>query len=488
MAFGINIPLWDFQVEDLEKATKVSNFLNGNDMGTGKTRWAVALDLVRRQQSPDRTKTLVICNMTAFVSPWIQTFNEFAPHLRVMSLDTDGAYNRNKSWKQFTEGNYDVLVLHWHALNSLPIGSIDWLHIIADEVHKICSRKNKWTRNLKRIKSVYRTGLSGTLSKGPADTFWSPLNWIMPKTFSDYWRYRREYTEQTSLMIRNPETGKVEESGYKIVSGPRNEEKLRSIIAPNYCCHKKKTACCPHHPNGVRADMPDKLYDEILVTQPPVVMKAYHEMRRDRIAWVEDVMQRNIPITAANAAVKMMRLIQFADSYATVDPETNKVRMTEPSAKLDALMDKLSESDDQIVVWSNFKQVVKMVEARLDKAEIPYSELTGDIKGEDREAEKQRFIKGASRVLVGTIATGAESIDGLQMVCDTAVFIDRSYSVLDNNQAEDRLWRSGQENNVHIIDIRARGTLDAGRYQQMEKQWAWIHKLLIGEIVLNPEK
>jgi SNF2 family DNA or RNA helicase len=231
------------------------------------------------------------------------------------------------------------------------------------------------------------------------------------------------------------------------------------------------------------ADMPDKLYDEIVVHQPDKVMQAFHGMRKDRIAWVEDQMQRGVPITAANAAVKMMRLIQFAVTYATIDPDTGRVLMTDPSAKLDALMEKLSESDEQILIWSNFKQVVKLAEARMQKAGITYSELTGDIKGQARQAELRKFIDGASRVMIGTIATGSESIDGLQHVCNTEIFIDRSYSVLQNQQAEDRLWRAGQDNHVYVIDIIAEGTLDRGRHQHLEMQWEWIHELLTGSIV-----
>jgi SNF2 family DNA or RNA helicase len=471
------IPLWAFQKEDLIKAAEVRVFLNGNDMGAGKTRWAVALDQVRRTQSR-RTKTLVICNQTAFESPWKTTFEEFT-NLRVMNLDTENAWARNKSWKEWKKGNHDVLIIHWHGLLLLPLKDEEWLHIIGDEIHKICSRKNKWTRALKQIKTDFKTGLSGTLSKGPADSFWSPLNWILPREFSDFWKYRSNYSELEEVWVKG-EDGKAKKAGYTKVAGPKNEKQLRAIIQPYYCRHMKKERCCPHHPLGVRPDMPDKLYDELYVTQPKIVMDAYEGMRLNRIAWVEDQMKNNVPITAANAAVKMMRLIQFAISYCAVDPETGLVTMVEPSAKLDAMQEKLSESEDQIVVWTNFKAVVRMAEARLDKARIPYSELTGKVKGKDRTREIQKFIRGDSRILIGTIATGAESIDGLQHVCDTAIYLDRSWSVLANQQSEDRLWREGQKNSVHIIDIMAHGTVDAGRQQKLEMQWEWIHRLLTG--------
>jgi SNF2 family DNA or RNA helicase len=451
-------------------------------MGAGKTRWAVALDQIRRTQDQSSTKTLVICNQSAFNTPWYRTFKEFTD-LRVMELNIENAWERNNSWKEFLKGNHDVLIVHWHALLLLPLEEVQWLHIIADEVHKICSRKNKWTKKLKSLKPVFKLGLSGTLSKGPADSIWSPLNWILPKKYSDYWRFRSHYTEQDEIYVKDPKGGAPKKAGYKKMVGPANTSQLRAEIRPYYCRHMKKRACCPEHPNGIMADMPDKLYDEIVVHQPDKVMQAFHGMRKDRIAWVEDQMQRGVPITAANAAVKMMRLIQFAVTYATIDPDTGRVLMTDPSAKLDALMEKLSESDEQILIWSNFKQVVKLAEARMQKAGITYSELTGDIKGQARQAELRKFIDGASRVMIGTIATGSESIDGLQHVCNTEIFIDRSYSVLQNQQAEDRLWRAGQDNHVYVIDIIAEGTLDRGRHQHLEMQWEWIHELLTGSIV-----
>jgi SNF2 family DNA or RNA helicase len=60
----------------------------------------------------------------------------------------------------------------------------------------------------------------------------------------------------------------------------------------------------------------------------------------------------------------------------------------------------------------------------------------------------------------------------------TVVFMDRAWSPVDNVQAEDRLWREGQENAVQVIDIMARNTVDLGRRQRLEQKWEWLKALL----------
>jgi SWI/SNF-related matrix-associated actin-dependent regulator 1 of chromatin subfamily A len=84
----------------------------------------------------------------------------------------------------------------------------------------------------------------------------------------------------------------------------------------------------------------------------------------------------------------------------------------------------------------------------------------------------------ATRVMVSTIKAGGVGVDGLQKVCNNAIFLDRDWSPSINFQAEDRLHRGGQVKHPLIIDIMARNTVDAGRKQKIELKWSWIRAML----------
>jgi SWI/SNF-related matrix-associated actin-dependent regulator 1 of chromatin subfamily A len=172
----------------------------------------------------------------------------------------------------------------------------------------------------------------------------------------------------------------------------------------------------------------------------------------------------------------MMRLQQFAVAYAQVQNE--EVRLTEPSSKLDALMQILEDNPNEpIVVFSQFAQLIYLLHERLKGAKIEHGIYTGRNRT-TRESDKRKFTSGSANVLIGTIGAGGVGVDGLQDVSSTVIFLDRDWSPAINNQAEDRLWRDGQRNAVQVIDIMARNTIDLGRAQRLEMKWDWIRRLL----------
>jgi len=173
----------------------------------------------------------------------------------------------------------------------------------------------------------------------------------------------------------------------------------------------------------------------------------------------------------------MTRLQQFAVANADVDAVTGKVRLTDPSSKLDALMEIINDNPDkQFVVFSQFKQLVKLACARLEAAKVPCVEFSGDTPASVRNTIEEDFEAGTYRVFVGVIAAGGV---GLPLTsASTVIFLDRSWSSIDNAQAEDRLHRDGQKDAVQVIDIIARNTIDLGRHQNLRRNWSWIKQLL----------
>jgi SNF2 family DNA or RNA helicase len=151
--------------------------------------------------------------------------------------------------------------------------------------------------------------------------------------------------------------------------------------------------------------------------------------------------------------------------------------MTDPSAKLDTLMELLEDREnDQIVVFSHFKSTIKLLAERLEKRNIAYGLLTGDVDAATRTQNVQDFQAGRTRIFAGTIAAGGVGIT--LTASSTVVFIDRAWSPSINSQAEDRTHRIGQAEAVEIIDLMARNTVDLGKAQQLVTKMKWLRMLL----------
>jgi SNF2 family DNA or RNA helicase len=198
-------------------------------------------------------------------------------------------------------------------------------------------------------------------------------------------------------------------------------------------------------------------------------------MRRDLVAWLGA--DEDAPLAATSTVAKLQRLQQFAVAHAEIDPG-GSVRLSEPSSKLDALMQVVEDNpDEQFVVFSQFKGAVYLAAARLSNAGIPGVTFTGDDNSDTRRAALDLFIAGEARAFVATIGAGGEGIDGLQRASNV-VFLDRSWSPAANDQAESRLHRIGQKNAVQVIDIIAKNSVDQPKGRKLELKKQWIREVL----------
>lgn len=451
--------LFPFQKAAVEKLEKVAAVLIGDDMGLGKTVEAIALDLKRRADFPDlKLRTLVVCPLS-MVATWTKTYYEWAPHLRILPIN-----NKDRSYfvDELNDDNFDVFVCHWPSLRLMPqLSERSWYHVIADEAHALQNRKSKQSVHLKEIKTFYRTALTGTPAYDKPDDLWSILNWLYPKYWSSYWKYYNEH-----IIFHNF-------NGYKTIVGVANPEKLQKEMEQFYIRRKKEE---------VIWDLPDKYYTTVNVDLHPAQRRAYNSMRDKMMAWIGEHEQE--PVVAPIIIAQLIRLQQFACAFAEFNEEKQKLKLSAPSSKIDAAVEIIESTDAQVVVFSQFSQVIDLLCDRLEKKGISVGKFTGGTSAVDRAKIVSEFQDGKIKVFAGTIAAGGV---GITLTAATVcIFTDRSWSNALNLQAEDRLHRIGQKSAVQIIDIIANDTIDAKRIKVIQQKWEWI-KRLIGDSKSDPK-
>lgn len=445
--------LYPFQAEDVAKLRDRKSVLIANEMGTGKTYEAIALDLLHRDEG--KGPTLVIAPLTV-LPMWEDHYKELAPHLRTIVIDPR---KRGDFLAALKKQSADVFILHWDVLRIIKkeLQGIWFLHIIADEVHRAKNRKAQQTRALKLLKAAYRSGLSGTPVINRPHDLWSILHWLYPREWTSYWRFYESFVDYELIYPQ----------GYHKVLGPKNEKELLRTIRPYYTRRKKK---------DVLQDLPDKYYTKLWVELLPKQRKAYDEMKKDMITWLSTQEETTLPLVAPVVIAQLIRLQQLAAAYVSFDEEYNTI-LSEPSAKLDVLMQILEDNpDEQVVIFTQFKQLVRLACERFTRAGIPFSIITGDIKAKDRRTAVADFQNCKTRVFIGTIGAGGEGIT--LTAASTVIFLDRDWSPARNAQAEDRLHRIGQKEAVQVVDIMAKNSIDIARFKKLEMKKDWIRRIL----------
>jgi SNF2 family DNA or RNA helicase len=500
-----------FQVEGVEYLKDQRSRLVGDDPGLGKTYTGIALDLAAREKLPTlsrKAKTLIICPMSV-IGSWDEHCMKLTD-LDVTIIDDRGqpAAQRARFLKKVLDperGGY--FICHWEALRALvpKMRHIKWVHVIADECHRGKNRKAQQTQALWKIKTMYKTAMSGTPADNKPQDLWGILHWLWPKYYHAYWPFVKTYVEYE----------RDDDAGYYKLGGPNKETlpRLHQEMRPWYIRRRKK---------DVLPDLPDKYYTRMWVSLSPKQRAAYDSMKKTMVTWIEDHregLEKGDPMVTNAAVVQLIRLQQFSDGYMIpeIDPVTGKQKikirwpkgypteekakyladpdrhefdvpqweMTDPSTKLDLLCDMIYDRGEQIVVFSQFKSVINHLAYRLDnpprgKEKISYGLLTGAVKQSDRTKNVQAFQSGEIRVFAGTVAAGGVGIT--LTAASTVVFIDRSWSPSINLQAEDRLHRIGQEEAVEVIDIMGKNTVDLGKHQQLQKKAGWL-AMMLGDTV-----
>ncbi len=409
-----------------------------DEMGTGKTVQTIEL-LEQEELYP----ALIVCPKSAKTG-WRREFAKWAPKRDVVMVNGTATQRR-----KLLEEEHDVYCVTWESLRThsrlAPYGSVrlnedektpkelnrHWAAVVADEAHRGIDPKAKQTRALWAIgaDAEYRAALTGTpIANSPAD-FWSILHFVAPHE----WPSKQKFIDRYCLTMYNAWGGLD-------ITGLRHEhkEEFHSLVKTRHL-RRPKDLVLPW--------LPAKVYETIDVEMSPTQKKAYNSLKKDLIADVE-----NGTVLALDPLSLLTRLTQAACATLSLD-EDGKVVMQNPSSKVDALVELLSDmGDDPLVVFAQSRQLIELAAQRLDKEKIPYSKIVGGQSDLVRESEENAFHEGVSRVIMATLSAGSEALTLTE--ASTVCFMQRSWSMIQNAQAEDRVHRPGQEaSKVLIIDM-----------------------------------
>lgn len=360
-----------------------------------------------------------------------------------------------------------------------------WDFVIVDEFHRMKNKDAKWTVNLKGLRATYRHGMTGTGFINRPDEIWSLLNFLNKRSFTSYWDFRKKYCEED------------DSDGYRTVVGVKQEEKesFRELVR-TVGVRRTLTEVMPHikEPIFVRRDV------ELSVTQK----RMYKELMME----LQTLDSKGVPLMSPNVLALLSRLRQICvatpevvDEYYDEKQERRvvKIKLTEPSSKLDELMDIIDElewdEDDKqpVVVFSNFKGPLELLKVRFNKANekarmqgiaqpYPYIHLAQEDNDQTRyEKWAIQFPRLQHRVFMATLQLGSESIN--LTPAHHVVFLDRSWSPKDNSQGIGRIRRPGQEGQPVVINIEATNTTDQRIEDVNNTKQGWFREIFGSAVI-----
>lgn len=467
--------------------------LLGDPMGTGKTRQLLLA-------IPDDGWPAIVVAPNSVRGAWKKEVEEIELDVEVRVLDGSAA-KRRKDLEGIEDGDRILVVTNWESMRTLsrlapygsirlrkciehggedetvteskcevhrkPLNDIPWRTVIRDEAHRAKDPSSKQTRAswaVQHSDSVrYCWDATGTPVAQNISDLWTIMHGNSPQDFPGKSKFIDRYAI-TSWNIY----GSLDIAGLN----PLHSAELFEFLDPRFR-HIPKEALLPF--------LPAKVREERVCKMNPKQGKAYKQMADTMIAEIADG-----TVVTTNPLAQYTRLIQFSSAFAEINNEGN-VQLSDPSCKVDELVDIAKDlGDEPFAVGMVSRQLLELCEKRLEKEDITFSSIKGGQSMADRDKAIDDFQEGRVRVILLTVQAGGVGITLTR--APYLVMLQRSWSLVDNLQTEDRVHRIGSEQHeqVTIIDVVTEGTIEVGRQlERLQQKGANLSEVLRDADVLK---
>lgn len=298
--------------------------------------------------------------------------------------------------------------------------------VVLDELSSFKSNQAKRWKALKRVRGRIRRiiGLTGTPRPNGVEDLWPEIYLLdqgarLGRTLS---QFRAQY------LVPEKMNGHIVYS-YKPRPGAETAiyEKLSDI-----CMSIKKDDVL---------SLPGQIYEDIVLTFPPALLKQYKLFEKDAVLEVLDGNE----IMAGSAAVLTSKLLQFANGAVyDMDGQAHEVH----SVKLDALEELIEEAGgDPVLVLYAFKHEAERIRQR-----IPCRSL-------DTSDDIDAWNRGEIPVALAHPASIGHGLN-LQHGGHITIWFGLTWSLELYQQANERLNRPGQTNVCRVYHLVMKGTHD----------------------------
>jgi len=399
-------------------------------MGLGKTVQVLAHILGEKQRSRLDAPALVVAP-TSLVGNWQTEAARFAPALKVLVIH--GADRAD---------HYDEITAHDLVITTYPLLPRDrdklvearFALLVLDEAQAIKNAASQAAQVVREIPATRRLAMTGTPLENHLGELWAQFDAVEPGLLGSQRQFARLY--------RTP----IEKHG-----DADRQQRLNRRIGPLLLRRRK---------DDVLTDLPPKT--EIVRTLElegeqralyETLRLAQHERVRQAVA------ERGLAQSGIVVLDALLKLRQ-----ACCDPRLVKLasaKKVQTSAKLDALLellDGLLADGRRVLLFSQFTEMLALIENALVKRKLPFQTLTGQAPARERTAMVKRYQQGDVPLFLISLKAGGTGLN--LTAADTVIHYDPWWNPAVEAQATDRAHRIGQNKPVFVYRPICAGTVE----------------------------
>ena len=455
------------QIEAVQYGINHSAFLLGDSPGLGKTLSTLAT-FIAKKKLENYKHVLIVCGVNVLKWNWYyetlkHTYEK--PFILGMRKKSNGKIyigtTEDKIYdiEHIPKDNY-VLITNIETLRNAKViealkKQIDKQKINAvaiDESHKCCNPSAKQTKGLLALQPDSRIALTGTPMMNKPLDLWVPLSWLGKETHSFY-QFKNYYAIMGGY------------NGHEVVDYKHLDD-LQSDLDSIMLRRLKNEVL----------DLPEKLFSVEYIEMESDQHKLYSEVYNTIVKNIDKVMLSNNPLT------EMLRLRQVTSNPNILTSMKVSCAKWE---RLDDMLEERIQDGKKCLVVSNWTQVTDDLLKRY--AKYNPATITGKVKDEDKKIQEDKLNTDPNcKILIGTIGSMGT---GLTLTgASTVFFVDEPWNWTSYDQCADRVHRIGMKDNVEIISLITKDTIDERIHELITDKKELSDYIVDGQLTKNREE
>lgn len=425
-----------YQIEAFESLKDKEYSAIFHEQGLGKTK--IALDIALYWLSKEIVDTVLIITKKLLIDTWkreIEKHTNIKP--RVLNQNRNNNYYTFNSPARLILANFEIVSTENSRfmifLKTRDVG------IVIDESAKIKNPKSNLTKDFFKISKLIKRKIimTGTpISNRPCD-IWSQIFFLdygeaLGENYKEFFnkvKIRKELAEE-----------RVEQKRFE-----KNIQKIHEKISEFSVRETKE---------GKNISLPKKEIENIYTDWETLQLEKYKEIRNE----LKTIIIKDGEISEDISEVilkRLLRLVQVSSNPKLIDEEYNEEPGKMPYV-LD-LLENMIRKNEKCIIWTTFIDNVKYLRTKISDY-LPVC-IHGRMRTEDRLKSIEDFINNEEVKVL--IATPSSAKEGLTLtVANNVIFYDRSFSLDDYLQAQDRIHRISQNKTCYIYNLIMKNSVD----------------------------
>ena len=464
---------------------KKKNVILGDEMGLGKTAQTIAvLEYARRYKYKYRPSFCVVAPLST-LTHWRREIEKWTDMNAIIfngNVNDRDKCEKYEFWlnKEVGEVKFDVLLISYEIIlkhGETALKDFTFEALVVDEGHRLKNIENATTRSILSMHYDWLLMLTGTPIQNNVKELFGLMHVLAPEIYPDW----ETFVETFGLDPAHAASIHHQPTAEQVIA-------IREALKPRMLRRLKDDV----------ETIPAK--EEIVVrVELSAQQRGYYTAVAEKNIGVllEGAKSRNTP-QLRNICMELRKVCNHPFLCDGLEDDYTERRrsalkegeempsqldlLTQSSGKMNflgKLLSKLKRDGSKVLIFSQFKRVLDILQDYLFLLKLPCERLDGDTAVQQRQEGIDRFNDPEQDSFAFLLSTRAGGVGITLTAADTAIIFDSDWNPQNDLQAMARCHRIGQTKDVKVYRLITNGTYEYELFQSASRKAA-LDEVLIG--------